>query len=328
LGDSSGPVLVTGGAGYIGSHTVLALAGAGIETVVVDDLSTGWREAVPAGIAFHQADIGDEAAMARILGEHRIGTVIHFAGSIRVEESVTDPLKYYGNNTCASRNLIAACVEAGVERFIFSSTAAAYGDAESVPIAESAPIRPVNPYGWSKVMTEQVLTDVAACTGLKVGILRYFNVAGADPAGRSGQRSKIATHLIKIACQVATGKREGMQIFGTDYATPDGTCIRDYIHVTDLADTHLRMLEHLCAGADFEIANCGYGHGYSVREVLEAVEKAAGRSLGAVEAERRAGDAVALVADSTRLREHMGWRPRHDNLDEIVETALAWEKTL
>jgi UDP-glucose 4-epimerase len=223
--------------------------------------------------------------------------------------------------------LIESCVEAGVPKFIFSSTAAAYGNADSVPIREDAPVGPINPYGWSKVMIEQVLRDVAASSSMRVGVLRYFNVAGADPAGRAGQRSKTATHLIKVACEVATGKRPEMRIFGTDYPTPDGTCIRDYIHVSDLAEAHVRVLDGLDGGTSpFEVLNCGYGHGYSVREVLAEVERVSGRPLNAVATGRRAGDAVALVADSARLRNRVGWRPRYDDLGAIVRSAYEWER--
>lgn len=321
-------ILVTGGAGYIGSHTVLALLAAGHQVVILDDLSTGHREALNDEAVFVEGNVADRSLVSNIIREHGIRDAIHFAGSIRVEESVENPLKYYNNNTSASRDFIEACVDAGVERFIFSSTAAAYGSPDSVPITEDMPLRPINPYGWSKVMTEQVLRDVQAVSGMAVGVLRYFNVAGADPDGRCGQRTENATHLIKIACEVAAGKRPGMQIYGSDYPTPDGTCIRDYIHVSDLADAHLRTLEWLPEGDGFNVMNCGYGRGYSVREVLAAVEAVTGKSLGAEEAPRRPGDPAELVADSSRLRELTGWVPKLDDFETIVASALEWEKGL
>jgi UDP-glucose 4-epimerase len=323
-------VLVTGGAGYIGSHTTLALIEAGHAVVVLDDLSTGSRGDVPSGTAFIEGNVADGPLVAGVLAQHRIESVVHFAGSIRVEESIGDPLKYYRNNTCASRAFIEACAAASIKSFIFSSSAAVYGDAGAGPIGEDAPVGPINPYGWSKVMTERILRDVAASMPgrLGIGILRYFNVAGADPSGRAGQRSAIATHLIKIACEVATGKRPGMQIFGADYPTPDGTCIRDYIHVSDLADAHVRVLEHLDGKPVVEVLNCGYGHGYSVKEVVAAVEAVSGRSIDAPVAARRPGDCAVLVADSARLRQRTCWRPRYDDLATIIRTALDWEKKI
>ena len=323
-------VLVTGGAGYIGSNTTLALLEAGYAVVVLDDFSTGCRSDLPPDAIFIEGNIADGPLVADILAQHGIDAVVHFAGSIRVEESVSDPLKYYRNNTCASRAFIESCVAGGVKSFIFSSTAAAYGDFGAGPIGEDAPVGPINPYGWSKVMTEQILRDVAGSVPgrLGVGILRYFNVAGADPHGRAGQRTEIATHLIKVACEVATGKRPRMQIFGADYPTPDGTCIRDYIHVSDLADAHVRVLGHLSDKPVVEVMNCGYGHGYSVKEVLAAVEAVSGRKIDAPVAARRPGDCAVLVADSTRLRQRTGWRPRYDDLATIVRTALEWEKKI
>lgn len=319
---------MTGGAGYIGSHAVLALTAHGHRVVVVDDLSTGWREAVPDGVSFYQGDVADPDLISTVIHEHDIRDVMHFAGSIEVEESVADPLKYYRNNTCASRTLIESCVAHGVARFIFSSTAAVYGDQATAPIGEDATIAPINPYGWSKAMTERILADVARVRPFHVGILRYFNVAGADPSGRTGQRTRNATHLIKVACETATGKRPGLQIFGTDYPTPDGTCVRDYIHVSDLADAHVRVLDVLGDAHPFEILNCGYGHGYSVKEVLRAVEAMSDRPLEAKPAGRRAGDPPSLVSDSSRLREITGWQPAFDDLQTIVATAMDWERSL
>ena len=321
-------ILVTGGAGYIGSHVVLALRDAGHSVVVIDDLSTGRRQAVPDDVPLVVGDVADEGCVSEILARHSPGAVMHFAGSIQVEESVSDPLKYYRNNSSASRTLIAACVGGGVERFVFSSTAAAYGIPESVPVDETARLAPINPYGHSKVMTEQVLRDTGAATGLSYAILRYFNVAGADPAGRTGQATPNATHLIKVACEVATGARRGMAIFGTDYDTPDGTCVRDYIHVTDLADAHVRVLDWLTGGRRNGTFNCGYGRGYSVREVLAAVEKVYGRELAVSNSPRRAGDSPELVANSALIRRETGWTPRHDDLETIVRTALEWERKL
>ncbi len=320
------PILVTGGAGYIGSHAVLALREAGRDVVVVDDLSTGRRAAVPDGVPFELGDVADSALVARILADHGIGAVLHFAGSIVVEESVSDPLKYYRNNTAASRTLLEACVAGGVKHFVFSSTAAVYGEPEEVPVDEKAPVAPINPYGHSKLMTERILHDLGAASGLRYAILRYFNVAGADPEGRTGQYVEKATHLIKVACEVATGMRPGMAIFGTDYDTPDGTCIRDYIHVSDLADAHVRVLDWLDAGDRCGTFNCGYGRGYSVREVLDAVGREAGRPLDCTEAPRRPGDSAELVADSALIRRETGWTPKHEDLSFIVRTALAWEK--
>lgn len=323
-------ILVTGGAGYIGSHAVLALLAAGWRPVVLDDLSNGVRAAVPPGVPLIVADAGDRKALRTAFAEHGIDAVMHFAGSVRVEESVADPLKYYRNNSGVSRSLIEACVEAGIGRFVFSSTAATYGIPATAKVTEDAPGQPINPYGWSKLMTEQVLKDtVAAHPSLKVAILRYFNVAGADPEGRCGQRGENATHLIKVACEVAAGKRAGMQIFGTDYDTPDGTCVRDFIHVADLADAHAAVLDWLGdSDALLSIMNCGYGRGFSVREVLKTVEQLCGRPLNAVEADRRPGDPPMLISDPSRLMTRVGWRPRHDSLETIVKTALDWEHSL
>jgi UDP-glucose 4-epimerase len=321
-------VLVTGGAGYIGSHVVLALVDAGWSVVVVDDLSTGRRDLVPTEVPFVDGDVGDEALMGRVIGDHGCAAVLHFAGSIVIPESVVDPLKYYRNNTVASRALIEASVAAEVTAFVFSSTAAVYGTPATVPVGEEAPVQPINPYGASKLMTEWILRDTSAATDLRYAALRYFNVAGADAAGRSGQCSREATHLIKIACETAVGKRPHMNLYGDDYETPDGTCVRDYIHVSDLATAHLAALEHLLAGGDDMVLNCGYGRGFSVRQVLAAVERAAGTPLDVDVAPRRPGDAPELVADPRRLRQRLAWAPTHDDLDTIVESALAWERRL
>lgn len=319
-------VLVTGGAGYIGSHAVLALLEAGRPVVVLDDLSTGDRALVPDGVPLVVGDVADAGLVADSLRAHRVGTVMHFAGSIIVPESVADPLKYYRNNTAASRTLIETCLATGVGRFIFSSTAAVYGDPPTRVVTEETPLCPVSPYGWSKLMVERMLADVeAACPAFRYAVLRYFNVAGADPAGRAGQVSPNATHLIKVACEVLLARRQRLTIFGVDYPTPDGTCVRDYIHVADLADAHVRALDHLEAGGDSAVLNCGYGRGYSVRQVTDAVARAAGRPLAVEEGPRRPGDPVELIADSGRLRHLLGWRPRFDDLDLIVRHALNWE---
>lgn len=322
-------ILVTGGAGYIGSHAVLALRDAGRRVVTIDDLSNGVREAVPDDVPLIVADVADSATVAEAIARHGIRDAMHFAGSVRVEESMSDPLKYYRNNTAASRNLIETCVRAGIERFVFSSTAAAYGIPEASPVDEDAPTVPINPYGWSKLMTERMLRDtVAAGAAMKVAILRYFNVAGADPQGRAGQRTRNATHLVKVASEVAAGKRPGMEIFGTDYETPDGTCVRDYIHVSDLAAAHLAVLDRLTDAAPLLLYNCGYGRGASVREVIAAMEAASGIRLDTRDAPRRPGDPPALVSDARRLRAETGWQPRYDDLATIISSALAWEKKL
>ncbi|NIA69670.1 UDP-glucose 4-epimerase GalE [Pelagibius litoralis] len=323
-----GAILVTGGAGYIGSHVVLTLLEAGYPVVVLDDLSTGRRAAVPKAARFVKGDVGDRALLSQILGQHAVTNVMHFAGAIVVPESVVDPLKYYLQNTGKSRNLIQACIEAAVSGFIFSSTAAVYGQGDGAPVSETAPAQPASPYGTSKLMTEWMLRDVARAHGLNTAVLRYFNVAGADPKGRSGQSTPGATHLIKVACETACGRRPSMKIFGTDYDTPDGTCIRDYIHVTDLADAHLACLQALENQGGQFLFNCGYGHGYSVKQVLEAVERVSGRKLKTRQAERRPGDVARIVADVSAIRRQLAWRPRCNDLDLIVKTALAWERKL
>jgi UDP-glucose 4-epimerase len=322
------PVLVTGGAGYIGSHMTLALLDRGEEVVVLDNLSTGVRALVPAGARFVEGDVSDRALTARTLDEHRIDAALHFAGSTVVPDSVSDPLAYYANNTAASRDLIEACVKAGVKHFIFSSTAAVYGATDRATIDEDAPKSPANPYGRSKLMTEWMLRDTAAASGLSYVALRYFNVAGADPQGRAGQSTPRATHLIKRACQAALGRVPYLGVFGVDYPTPDGTGIRDYIHVSDLVAAHGLALDHLRAGGEAAVFNCGYGHGFSVRQVIDAVERAAGLTLPVKELPRRAGDPPAVVADPGRIKAQLGWAPSHAELDEIVRSALAWESSL
>ncbi len=320
-------ILVTGGAGYIGSHTVRQLGEAGERVVTLDNLSKGFREHVLYG-DFVEGDTADKALVARVLREHRVDTVIHFAAHTIVPESVADPLKYYRNNTCATRNLLECCVEAGVKHFVFSSTAAVYGIPESDQCWEETPTVPINPYGMSKLMTEFMLRDLGAATDLRYVILRYFNVAGSDPLGRIGQATPGATLLMKVAAEHAMGKREALYIFGTDYPTPDGTGIRDYIHVEDLADAHLKAIDYLRAGGESQILNCGYGHGYSVREVLETVQRVHGKPLNIIEQGRRAGDPPALIAGAEKIRSVLGWRPRYDNLEEIARSSLDWERKL
>jgi UDP-glucose 4-epimerase len=322
------PVLVTGGAGYIGSHVVWALADAGRRVVVLDDLSGGRRDALPSHVPLAVGSIGDRRLVESLLVEHGVSTVLHFAGSVLVGQSVADPLGYYANNTVNSHALLSACVAVGVENFIFSSTAAVYGMPAEQPIAESAATQPINPYGASKLMTEMMLRDTAAAHGLHYVVLRYFNVAGADPAGRTGERRPVATHLINVATQVALGRRASIDIFGADYDTPDGTCIRDYIHVSDLADAHVKAVEHLERGGASLTANCGYGRGASVRAVLDQVETVAGRTLAIRSAPRRPGDPPRLVAAADLVRTELGWQPRHDDLGFIIRTALDWERHL
>ena len=323
------PVLVTGGAGYIGSHAVLALRDAGWPVAVIDNLTTGFRFAVPEDVAFYEGDIEDAALLARIFAEQATQAVMHCAGSIVVPESVENPLKYYHNNTVKSRALIEAAVAAGVPHVIFSSTAATYGIPEVSPVTEDTPRRPINPYGWSKLMTEQMLADTAAAHPLNYCALRYFNVAGADPQGRSGQSTAGATHLIKVAVEAALCKRDSVAVFGTDYATPDGTGVRDYIHVSDLAAAHVLALEALIADPARSLTmNCGYGRGFSVLEVLDAVDRVTNRRIERVLAGRRAGDPDSLISDPSLLRATLPWRPQHDKLDEIVAHALAWERKL
>jgi UDP-glucose 4-epimerase len=323
------PVLVTGGAGYIGSHAVLALTDAGWPVAVIDNLSTGFRFAIPEGVAFYEGDIADAGLLARIFAEQKIGAVMHFAGSIIVPESVTDPLKYYRNNTANSRALIEAAVTAGVPHMIFSSTAAVYGIPEISPVTEDAAKAPINPYGMSKLMTEIMLADTAAAHPLNYCALRYFNVAGADPEARSGQSTAGATHLIKVAVEAATGKRGHVEVFGTDYATPDGTGVRDYIHVSDLAAAHVLALEALIADHRQSLTmNCGYGRGFSVLEVLDAVDRVTNARIERVLSPRRAGDPDALISGNARIKATLPWRPRFEELDAIIGHALQWERKL
>lgn len=321
-------ILVTGGAGYIGSHMVLALLDAGDNVVVVDNLSTGFRSAVPPPAILVEGNIGDQDLLRRVIAEHGVRAIIHFAGSIVVPDSVADPLGYYLNNTVNSRALIEAAVQTGVRSFIFSSTAAVYGNPKEIPVKEDADLKAVSPYGTSKLMTEWMLRDSHAAYGLQYVALRYFNVAGADPQGRSGQSTPRATHLIKVACQTALGQRSHMDVFGSDYDTPDGTCLRDYIHVSDLIAAHMDALGHLRKGGESGIFNCGYGKGYSVLEVIKAVEKAHGASFTVNMAGRRPGDPAGIVAGADRVREILGWQPKYEDLDFIVTSALDWERKL
>ena len=323
------PVLVTGGAGYIGSHAVLALQDAGWPVAVIDNLTTGFRFAVPGNIPFYEGDIADRDLLARIIAEQNIGAIMHFAGSVVVPESVTDPLKYYQNNTAKTCALIASAVAGGVPHFIFSSTASTYGIPEVSPIAEDTPQRPVNPYGMSKLMIETMLKDVAAAHPLNFCALRYFNVAGADPEGRSGQSTAGATHLIKVAVEAALGKRGNVEVFGTDFATPDGTGLRDYIHVSDLAQAHILALEALiCEPQRSLTMTCGYGRGYSVLEVLDAVDRVTNQRIARQFSPRRPGDPDSLISDNRRIMATLPWVPQHDDLDTIVAHALQWERKL
>ncbi len=326
-GSDKGKVLVTGGAGYIGSHVVRQLAEAGEDIVVLDNLTTGFRSAVTEGTLV-VGDTGDRAVVRQLLAEHKVSAILHFAAHTIVPESVTNPLKYYGNNTCATRNLLECAVEAGTRHVIFSSTAAVYGIPPGGVAGEDSPTVPINPYGTSKLMSEWMLRDASHAYGLDYVALRYFNVAGADPGGRIGQSTRQATLLTKVACEAAVGKRPHVSIFGTDYATPDGTGVRDYIHVEDLATAHVNALTYLRQGGQSTTLNCGYGHGYSVREVLAAVDRASGKPVVRREEPRRAGDPPVLIATADKIRQVLGWQPRHDDLDFIVQTALRWERKL
>ena len=320
-------ILVTGGAGYIGSHVVLQLRARGERVVVLDDLSRGFRQAV-LDTPLVVGKVGDRQTVLKVMREHDVDTVMHFAAFTIVPESVSEPLKYYGNNTCSTRALLESCLEAGVKNFVFSSTAAVYGIPAEGVAAEDTSTAPINPYGTSKLMSEWMLRDVSGASALKHVALRYFNVAGSDSQGRVGQATPKATLLIKVACEHVIGKRPQVAIYGTDYATSDGTGVRDYIHVEDLATAHLDALEYLRGGGASTVLNVGYGHGYSVREVLQSVERVSGKRLNIREEPRRPGDPPALVARAERIRRELGWKPRLDDLDTIVRTALAWEERL
>ena len=321
-------VLVTGGAGYIGSHMALELLDAGEKVVVLDDLSTGFRWAVPEGAPLLVGDFGDEGLVADLLHRHGVDEIIHFAAKIVVPESVADPLGYYHNNTAKARALLDVATKAKVPRFIFSSTAAVYGDPTQNPVTEDEPLKPVSPYGRSKLMVEWMLEDVARAYDFRYVALRYFNVAGADPEGRSGQSTPNATHLIKVAAQAALGLRPKLQAFGVDYPTPDGSCVRDYIHVSDLARAHMDALRYLRAGGESLVCNCGYARGFSVLEVIETVKRVSGVDFPVEIVGRRPGDPAAIVAANARIKSELGWEPRHDNLEEIVRQALKWERGL
>ncbi len=320
-------ILVTGGAGYIGSHVVRQLRERNEKVIVLDNLSTGFRSAV-VGAPLVVGDTGDKDLVNQILREHRVETVMHFAAHTIVPESVSNPLKYYGNNTCSTRSLLQCCQEANVKHFVFSSTAAVYGIPASGAAAEDSATSPINPYGMSKLMSEWMLRDLAAASGLRYVVLRYFNVAGSDPGGRIGQSTINATLLTKVACEVAVGKRERLYIFGTDYDTPDGTGVRDYIHVEDLADAHVKALDYLRQSGTSVTLNCGYGHGYSVREVVSMVNRLHGQPIRTEEKPRRAGDPPTLVAKADRIRSTLGWAPKHDDLETIVRSQLQWEQRL
>ncbi len=321
-------VLVTGGAGYIGSHTVLALAEAGEDVVVIDDLSTGFSAYLPEGVPLFIGDAGDENLVEGVIAQHNIESIIHFAGSVVVPDSMRDPLGYYRNNFMTARNLLNVAVKRGIKRFIFSSTAAVYGNPDQVPVPEHAPTRPLSPYGSSKLMTEIMLHDVASAYGMQYVVLRYFNVAGADPQARIGLATVGATHLLKIAVEAATGQRAKIDVFGTDYPTQDGSCIRDFIHVTDLSQAHRSALAHLRNGGVSTTLNCGYGRGYSVLETIDAVRRVSGRSFAVQYAPRRPGDIMTMIADTSRIRRLLDWKPQYDDLETIAAHALAWEDKL
>ncbi len=321
-------ILVTGGAGYIGSHMVLELLDAGERVIVLDNLTTGFRWAVPAAATLVIGDVGDQDLVRTVIRKHEVSAIIHFAGSIVVPESVADPLGYYNNNTVKSRALMEVAVAMGVKHFIFSSTAAVYGMTGDGPVDEDAVLKPMSPYGSSKLMTEIMLADAARAHDFRYIALRYFNVAGADPEGRTGQSTPRATHLIKTACETALGQRAGMEVFGTDYPTADGTCVRDYIHVKDLARAHMAALQHLRSGGQSDIYNCGYGQGYSVLQVIDAVTRASGSKFEVTMSPRRPGDPAAVVAAPAKIRRDLGWEPKFDNLDTIVVHALSWESRL
>lgn len=321
-------ILVTGGAGYIGSHTVQALTQGGANVVVIDNLSTGFSQFLPEGVPLFIGDAADENLVEGVIAAHGVESIIHFAGSVVVPDSLRDPLGYYRNNTMTTRNLLNAAVKCNVRRFIFSSTAAVYGNPDQVPVPEEAPTRPLSPYGMSKLMTEIMLHDVAAAHGMRYVVLRYFNVAGADPDARIGLATVGATHLLKIAVEAATGQRAKIDVFGTDYPTADGSCIRDFIHVTDLAEAHRAALAYLDDGGASATLNCGYGRGYSVMETIEAVRRASGRNFAIQYADRRPGDIMTMIADTARIRATLDWTPRFDDIDTIARHALAWEEKL
>jgi UDP-glucose 4-epimerase len=321
-------ILVTGGAGYIGSHMVLELVDSGEDIVVLDNLSTGHRWAIADLVPLVVGDTGDQQLVDQLIRKYRIEAIIHFAAAVAVPDSIRDPLTYYRNNTANSRSLIECAVKAGVRHFIFSSTAAVYGNVSNNPVPETAPTLPISPYGWSKLMTEIMLRDASHAHDLTHVILRYFNVAGADPRGRAGQSTPGATHLIKVAAETAVGQRSMIKLFGTDYPTPDGTCIRDYIHVSDLARAHCHALRHLRSGASSLTLNCGYGHGFSVREVIETVKRVSEVNFKVENAPRRPGDPAQLVAATAKIRKAFGWQPQFDELATIVSHALAWERVL
>jgi UDP-glucose 4-epimerase len=321
-------VLVTGGAGYIGSHMVLELMDRGEDIIILDNLSTGFDWVVPQGVRLFVGETGNQSLVSSIIRAHDVRSIIHFAASVVVPDSVSDPLGYYLNNTVNSRALIEAAVKAGVQHMIFSSTAAVYGTPDRSLITEDDRMNPESPYGMSKLMTEIMLRHASEAHGLKHVIMRYFNVAGADPRGRTGQSTERATHLIKVAAEAATGKRDGMQVFGTDYPTPDGTCVRDYIHVSDLARAHSAALDHLRGGGASGTFNCGYGRGYSVMDVIDTVKKVSGKTFKVAVTGRRAGDPAGLVADNARIRSTLGWEPKLDDLETIVRHALSWEEAL
>jgi UDP-glucose 4-epimerase len=318
-------ILITGGAGYIGSHVVKALGELGHDIIVYDNLSTGHRQAVTYG-ELVVGDLSDKEKLESIFASHRFEAVLHFAGSIVVPESVTNPLKYYLNNTVNSHSLISLCQKFHVNKFIFSSTAAVYGMPQAGICTEDSELRPINPYGQSKLMTEEMLRDVSRCSDFRYVALRYFNVSGADPEGKIGQSFPEATHLIKVACEVATHKRASINVFGTDYPTPDGTCVRDYIHVSDLADAHVKALMYLRDGGKSDILNCGYGHGFSVREVLSRVKEVTSENIKIIESPRRAGDPASLTAQVDRIHSVIGWKPKYDDLNLIIKSAYEWEK--
>jgi UDP-glucose 4-epimerase len=321
-------VLVTGGAGYIGSHMVRALTDAGESVVVIDNLSTGFSQFLPEGVPLFIGDAADENLVEGVISAHQVETIIHFAGSVVVLDSMRDPLAYYRNNTMTTRSLLNAAVKCGVNRFIFSSTAAVYGNPDQVPVPEHAPTRPLSPYGSSKLMTEVILHDVASAHGMNYVVLRYFNVAGADPEARIGLATAGATHLLKVAVEAATGQRAKIDVFGTDYPTPDGSCIRDFVHVSDLAQAHHAALSYLRRGGASVTLNCGYGRGHSVKETIEAVRRVSGRNFAVQFAPRRPGDIMTMIADTSRIRTTLDWTPQYDDLDTIAAHALKWEEKL